>query len=128
MSAALAKTTTLEMSMAQDMCPLPVISADPKYHWTPLHGAARNGHLEIVQKLLAKGADPNAKNENGYTALHFTSQAGKLEVIRALLADKRTEINIKDNLRRTPLYFASREGHVEIVQLLLDNGAEPNVD
>jgi len=38
--------------------------------FTPLHGAAQDGHIEMVELLLAHGADVNAK-ANGKTPLAF---------------------------------------------------------
>ena len=48
---------------------------DVKGGWmviTPLHMAALNGHKEIVELLIAKGADVNAKAEDGETPLDAT--------------------------------------------------------
>jgi ankyrin repeat protein len=39
---------------------------------TPLHRAAGWGHKEIVELLLAKGADLNAKDDVGTTPLDLT--------------------------------------------------------
>ena len=41
--------------------------------WTPLHDAASMGHKEIVELLLAKGANVNAKNNYGNTPLDLAS-------------------------------------------------------
>ena len=43
-------------------------------HRTPLHYAAKQGHLSCIRLLLCHGADPNAKDEDGYTPLHYLSQ------------------------------------------------------
>ena len=39
--------------------------------WVPLHGAAFTGHMEVVELLLANGANMNAKNEDGDTPLVY---------------------------------------------------------
>jgi hypothetical protein len=38
---------------------------------TPLHRAASNGELELCKKLLAEGADPNARNALGQTPMEY---------------------------------------------------------
>lgn len=44
---------------------------------TPLHYAAKEGHLECIRLLLINGADPNIKDEDGYTPLHYSCQVFK---------------------------------------------------
>ena len=46
--------------------------------------AAFKGHVEVVQALLAKGASPEVKDEDGNTALARATQWGKTEVIPLL--------------------------------------------
>lgn len=41
---------------------------------TPLHYSAKNGHLQCVRLLLMYGANPNAKDGDGYTPVHYVSQ------------------------------------------------------
>ena len=47
--------------------------------WTPLHQAARNGHKEIAELLIAKGADVNVKNEDGETPLDWANWSSHAE-------------------------------------------------
>jgi ankyrin repeat protein len=48
-----------------------------------LYCPTRNG-LETVQALLAQGADVNAKDNLGYTALMYAKEMGYVETIRML--------------------------------------------
>ncbi len=88
-----------------------------------LNNAAMNGDLPRVKTLLAKGADINAKDSNGATALIVASLYGNLEVVRELLS-KGADINAKDHDGMTALMLASITGHVDVVQVLLAKGAD----
>ena len=45
--------------------------ADPDNGNYAIHIAAQNGHLHVAQLLIEAGADVNAKNANGLSALHM---------------------------------------------------------
>jgi ankyrin repeat protein len=51
-----------------------------------LRNAAATGNVPGVQRALRAGADPNAANAAGWTALHFAAQRGADDVLRTLLA------------------------------------------
>lgn len=57
---------------------------DPQFGATALHWAALRGHAEVVEFLLAQGADVRAKNGAGETALQVAQRAGRTEVVRIL--------------------------------------------
>ncbi|KAF8817845.1 hypothetical protein IE077_003622 [Cardiosporidium cionae] len=46
------------------------INAVDNYGYTPLHNAALNGNIDIVQYLVDKGCDINAVDNYGNTLLH----------------------------------------------------------
>ena len=57
------------------------------------------GHLAVVEALLAKGADRDAKTTDyGFTALIYASEEGHLAVVEALLA-KGADREAKDKVR-----------------------------
>ena len=51
----------------------------------PIHSAAASGEVEIVRLLLQHGADPNAAQHGGWTALQSASKHGNMLLIDALL-------------------------------------------
>jgi len=54
---------------------------------TPLMFAARYNNVEVIELLLANGADPKVKNEKGFTALKYAQLSNATEAI-ALLQQK----------------------------------------
>lgn len=82
-----------------------------------LHKAAYEGNLEEVKALIAKGADVNAKAQNGRTALFVAANKGYADLAELLIA-KGADINVKDNTGKTALDIAKEKGRTDIVQLL----------
>ena len=80
------------------------IGACDKSQCTPLHHAARYGHVDVVQWLLEHGADVNAIAYNGFTPLHLTDH---LEVIELILRHK-PDLTIR-SMGATPLQHASEK-------------------
>ena len=44
--------------------------------------AARDGEEDRVRELLKKGTHPSQKDSSGYTALHYASRAGHMDVVQ----------------------------------------------
>jgi cytohesin len=120
---------------------------------TPLHYAAANGHKEIAELLIEKGADMNAKDEDGGTPLdvaikykqtetvdllrkhggisgaadsiHLAAAVGNIEAVKQHLAAG-VDVTAKGYRGFTPLHYAARNGHKEIAELLITKGADVN--
>lgn len=92
---------------------------------TPLHGAARNDHKDVVKVLLAHGAEVNAKDNEGATPLHLAAGRGNKDVAELLLANK-AEVNAKRRGDATPLHNAASGGHKDVMRLLLAHEADVN--
>lgn len=90
--------------------------------------AAHSGCKEIVELLIASGANVHTVDFNGQTPLHVASMEGHREVVEILIASG-AQINAETKDGCTPLYMAALGQHQDIVQLLLDCGAviEPDI-
>ena len=88
---------------------------------SPLMIASLNGDLELVQRLVNRGAHVN---KTGWTPLHYAATNGHLPVIRFLL-EKSAYIDAEAPSGTTPLMMAAHYGTPQAVKLLLDEGADP---
>ena len=101
------------------------INASTDYGDTALMMAAR-GDTDIVKLLLERGANPNSKDDIGYTALLIASIEGHTDTVQLLL-DRGADPNIPANDGDTALMMASRQELTDIVELLqkYDKADEP---
>ena len=76
--------------------------------------------LELMDWLIAQGADINVKDEYDRTPLHYHAQVNNVEKV-ALLLDKGADIESKAAYDRTPLFAAAY--HPEVTALLIAKGA-----
>ncbi|KAL5115233.1 putative ankyrin-repeat protein [Pleosporales sp. CAS-2024a] len=96
--------------------------------WTPLMMACSRKDAEaIVDVLLSKDADVNAKNNNGQTALHFCASKSNLDIARTLLSQKPpASARVKDKRGQLPLHRAAAVGNVPMIKALLDANSPLN--
>jgi len=88
---------------------------------------SKSGHLDTVKLLLSRGADPNAADQAGKTALHWAASQGNGECILALL-EAGAVLDSTDYLfRRTPLHYAAQNAQPEAYDALVTKGADPNI-
>ena len=104
--------------------------ADPESRgpdgYTVLMVATKKGHGEIVEILLAHGADPNAQEARyGGTALMLAAESGNLEIVRALL-DVGADVNARAEEGMTALLLTMESGSLEVFRLRLEYGADAN--
>ncbi len=93
---------------------------------TALHWAVYNGHADMVQMLLAGGADVKARTRlGGITPLMMAAKSGDVGVIKLLLEAK-SDVATTNSNGTTPLMLASASGKADAVKLFLDRGADVN--
>ena len=92
---------------------------------TPLHRAASDGYLEVVELLLEHGANSNIQeNKYGWTPLHYAAKKCHVNVARVLL-DHGADPTIRDNEGKTPLDYGSN--CEEIIEELRRGGSRTMV-
>jgi ankyrin repeat protein len=114
---------------------------------TPLIYASQNGHKKVAELLISRGANVNAKSEDGlWTALHHATGHSTKEMVQLLIKNK-ADVNAKNKNGETPLDIAngelaellqkhggkhgtingaSRRGNIEAVKQFLADGADVN--
>lgn len=90
---------------------------------TPLCIAALNGHVDIIQLLLARGAQVNYKDSKGQTPLMYAAGNGKLDAVKALIAQK-ADLEATTELGETALMGAVGHGYVDVAKYLVEKGAK----
>jgi len=85
--------------------------------------ASSNGHKDIVQLLIGKGAILDVQLEDDWTALMLTSSKGHKDIVQ-LLIDNGAILDVQKKDGYTALMLASSKGHKDIVKLLIDKGAK----
>jgi uncharacterized protein len=89
----------------------------------PLSHAARSGHLEMVDLLLARGAPIDARNLAGGTALFFAAEAGHPSIAQRLI-ERGADVKLAGRSGISPIAAAAYAGNDEIVAALLARGAD----
>ena len=90
---------------------------------TPLDMAIFREHNEIAELLIAKGADVNARDDDGFTPLHIAAYEGHKEIAELLIAEG-ADVNAKDDDGDTPLDYAHRRVYTEVAALLRKHGGK----
>jgi ankyrin repeat protein len=86
-----------------------------KTGWTPLHYACTNGHLEISEFLINKGAKVNALSESDTTPLMMAVRSGNIRLVRLLL-DRGADLQIRNHQGFSAIDVADLFNQEEISQ------------
>jgi ankyrin repeat protein len=119
----------------------------PRGQSASLHDAAEKGDVKTVKRLLAYGADVDARTtwtdpyahnaddrpfgecppDHGFTPLHFAAGSGYIEVMKLLVA-KKAKVDARSYHGHTPLHWAAENGREEVAEFLLTKGADVNAN
>ncbi len=98
-----------------------------KSGYAPIFDAIDYNYVELVQKMLQYGADPNTRTTNNWTPLFYGLKKNtNPEIIKSLL-DYGANPNVFDENKESPLLYALKYNmSLEIIKKMLDKGADAN--
>lgn len=88
---------------------------------TPLHLAAGNGNLELIEYLLGQKADLNSRSVVFGSALQYAVRYQQEDAVKALLRHK-AELSITDGEGRTALHLAAALPSLSLAHALVEGG------
>lgn len=99
-----------------------------------LRHAAQLGLAEYLQRLEGhRGVKPSLKDKSGFSALHLAMvgrwpEGRALPLVRILLGFSGLKVNGRNLEKKTALHYAMDKEWYEIAELLMDAGANPNIE
>lgn len=94
--------------------------------WPPLMWAVHYNHIGIAEELLDSGANPDARGDDGLTALALAVRNNN-EAMVELLVRHCKAVDTPDNEGMTPLMYAAANNNIDIIRQLKDHHASQNI-
>ncbi|KAL7936596.1 ankyrin repeat-containing domain protein [Trichoderma chlorosporum] len=102
---------------------LQIVDKEDMAEQTALHRAACNGHLEVLEILLMRGAQITKQDARGQTALHLAASAGKDQVINMLLKNNTIKMFAENESKgSSPMAARIDNGKKSKVMIMRDLG------
>ena len=89
-----------------------------------LYSAAKSGRAQELVELLGRGADPNQSFDDGFTSLMTAAEAGHAQAVRALAANPRCDLNLRNAYGQNALAFAAQNGRIDAALELLNTSRQ----
>ena len=90
--------------------------------FSPLHWACRQGHGDIVDLLISRGARVNVLNMGDDTPLHCAAQNGHVHIVKKLVQQK-CSVNVLNEHGNTPLHYSCFGNYAVCSEELVASGA-----
>jgi len=94
--------------------------------WTPLHRASQFGHGDIIDFLISKGGNLEARTTEAFTPLFAAIIGQKSDVVKQLI-DREADVFALRNDGETLLHMAAAMGQTDVVDLFISEGLEVDV-
>jgi ankyrin repeat protein len=92
---------------------------------SPLMGAVRDGHTQVVKVLLDYKAQVHGPPKASKTPLHLAAEKGYPQIAELLIEHKASP-NRKDRTGNTPLYYATYNDHTQVMRMLIEAKGDVN--
>ncbi len=92
--------------------------------WTPLMMASLHGHDACVRVCLDRGANANARSEDGHTPLMLAARNGHATIVWQLVR-RGANVSARHGQGGTALFFAAEQGRLDCVRVLVRAGSDP---
>jgi uncharacterized protein len=119
-------TFGLRIRFVTALCAVVLLSGMTFAGDAPVADAAMRGDRAQVRALLKQGADVNAAQGDGMTALHWAAEHGDAELAAMLITAGANRSPITRIGNYTPLHIAAKNGSAEVAKLLLKAGVNVN--
>lgn len=86
--------------------------------------ASKRFNLQVVSLLLANGADPLLRDDQGYNLLHSATLDGNVYQLILLLHQPDIPVDVPDSQGHTALMWAAYKGFPACIDILLRSGAD----
>uniref|UniRef100_A0A1X7TF48 Uncharacterized protein n=1 Tax=Amphimedon queenslandica TaxID=400682 RepID=A0A1X7TF48_AMPQE len=119
-------TQIVELLLKEQVDP----NVQDKNGWNAFMLACRNGHTQIVELLLKEQVDPNVQDKDGWNAFMLACRNGCTQIVELLLKEQViSDLNIsnKDNVTALMIACSQETEHLEIVEILVQAGANVNI-
>lgn len=104
----------------------PVLAQEPEFESRNWYLALENDRPNIIEQEFIRGANPNAVDSKGNPSLMLAMRNQSWKVVDALLANRRTNVNIENESRETPMMYLALMGETARLRDLQARGGQIN--
>ena len=104
------------------------VNATNTSNTTALMLASKKGNIDAINVLLDAGANKAIKDANGSTWIHYAVDGNCSKEVLQVIVDNGAEVNATNKQNCSTLMMASQKGNVDAMRLLLNSGANYDIE